>query len=70
MSLIAKAKCTAALAAAGALTPADAAIAADPIAIGITVSQTDRFALAGQSGARVWLDDVNASGEQHLCAGP
>lgn len=41
------------------------ASAADPIKVGMTVSQTGRFALAAQSGERglkIWLEDVNARG--------
>lgn len=53
----------AALAVAGAMP--EPAPAAEPIRIGMTVSQTGRFALAAQSGERglkIWLDDVNARG--------
>lgn len=41
------------------------ALAADPIRIGMTVSQTGRFALAAQSGERglkIWVEDVNSRG--------
>lgn len=41
------------------------ALAADPIKIGMTISQTGRFALASQSGERglqIWLNDVNSRG--------
>jgi branched-chain amino acid transport system substrate-binding protein len=44
---------------------APAALAAEPIRVGMTVSQTGRFALAAQSGERglrIWLDDVNSRG--------
>ncbi|MGM0583733.1 MAG: amino acid ABC transporter substrate-binding protein [Pseudomonadota bacterium] len=44
---------------------AQAAQAADPIRIGMTVSETGRFALAAQSGERglkIWIDDVNSRG--------
>ena len=43
----------------------EVAYAADPIKIGMTVSQTGRFALAAQSGERglkIWIDDVNTRG--------
>lgn len=43
----------------------DAARAAEPIKIGMTVSSTGRFALAAQSGERglkIWIDDVNSRG--------
>jgi branched-chain amino acid transport system substrate-binding protein len=59
----------AALAVAGAAAFAAAAPAAaqdaDPIRIGMTVSETGRFALAAQSGERglkIWIDDVNSRG--------
>ncbi len=54
-----------ALSAAAALAAALPALAAEPIRIGMTVSQTGRFALAAQSGERglrIWLEDVNSRG--------
>ena len=49
-----------------ALAAGSAAVAAaEPIKIGMTVSQTGRFALAAQSGERglkIWVADVNARG--------
>lgn len=54
----------AAMLAAAAAMP-EPAQAAEPIRIGMTVSQTGRFALAAQSGERglkIWLDDVNSRG--------
>lgn len=42
-----------------------AALSAEPIKVGMTVSQTGRFALAAQSGERglrIWVEDVNARG--------
>lgn len=65
MSLFKKASLAATLATSAVLALADVAIAADPIKIGMTVSQTGRFALAAQSGERglqIWLEDVNARG--------
>jgi branched-chain amino acid transport system substrate-binding protein len=65
MSIIRKSALSLALAVAAATGIADAATAADPIRIGMTASQTGRFALAAQSGERglkIWLDDVNARG--------
>jgi branched-chain amino acid transport system substrate-binding protein len=65
MSIIRKSALSLALAVAAATGMTDAAMAADPIRIGMTVSQTGRFALAAQSGERglkIWLNDVNARG--------
>lgn len=56
---------SAAAAVAAMMAGPDLAYAADPIKIGMTVSQTGRFALAAQSGERglkIWIDDVNARG--------
>lgn len=53
------------MATAAILSSAETLLAAEPIKIGMTVSQTGRFALAAQSGERglkIWLDDVNSRG--------
>lgn len=65
MSNLKKATLALAVVSMGVLASADVAMAQDPIKIGMTVSQTGRFALAAQSGERglhIWLDDVNARG--------
>ncbi|MCA1241478.1 amino acid ABC transporter substrate-binding protein [Stappia stellulata] len=65
MSILRKATLALAMVSIGALASADITMAQEPIKIGMTVSQTGRFALAAQSGERglqIWLDDVNARG--------
>ncbi len=65
MSKLRKSTLALALATMSAVAVADMAAAQEPIKIGMTVSQTGRFALAAQSGERglqIWLDDVNARG--------
>ncbi len=65
MSLMKRGTLALLLTASAAVVGTDLAVAQEPITIGMTVSQTGRFALAAQSGERglqIWLDDVNARG--------
>lgn len=65
MPILKKTLLSLALAMASVIGIANVAMAADPIRIGMTASQTGRFALAAQSGERglkIWVDDVNARG--------
>lgn len=52
MSILEKAALAVTLASSAVLGAAGAVLANDPIRIGMTVSQTGRFALAAQSGER------------------
>ena len=65
MSILKKAALAVTLASSAVLGAAEAVLANDPVRIGMTVSQTGRFALAAQSGERglkIWVEDVNARG--------
>lgn len=65
LTSILKSVAGAAVVAAGTLTLAGPATAADTIKVGMSVSSTGNYALASQSGERgigIWADDVNARG--------
>lgn len=65
MSILRNVTVASAMAVASVVSAPQVTLAEEAITIGMTVSQTGRFALAAQSGERglqIWIDDVNSRG--------